>query len=62
MPMRRCETKNLLGIYSNPDPADDGGGGILQEEFPSPASPLSGGPFLVVQLWVNLPNGERHAV
>jgi hypothetical protein len=26
MPMWRCEMKNVLGIYRNLDPADDGGG------------------------------------
>lgn len=31
------------------------GGGILHEEFHSPAFTSSGGPFRMVQLWVNLP-------
>jgi redox-sensitive bicupin YhaK (pirin superfamily) len=31
------------------------GGGILHEEFHSPAFTRSGGPFRMVQLWVNLP-------
>src|SRR5260370_33184966 len=30
-------------------------GGILHEEFHSPAFTRSGGPFFMVQLWVNLP-------
>jgi redox-sensitive bicupin YhaK (pirin superfamily) len=31
------------------------GGGILHEEFHSPAYTRTGGPFRMVQLWVNLP-------
>lgn len=35
------------------------GGGILHEEFHSPAYSRSGGPFEVVQLWVNLPARDK---
>ena len=31
------------------------GGGILHEEYHSPAFAKTGGPFRMVQLWVNLP-------
>jgi redox-sensitive bicupin YhaK (pirin superfamily) len=34
-------------------------GGILHEEFHSPAFTRSGGPFLMVQLWVNLPAKDK---
>ncbi|MFS0710135.1 pirin family protein [Brevundimonas phoenicis] len=35
------------------------GGGILHEEFHSPAFARSGGPFRMVQLWVNLPAKDK---
>jgi len=34
-------------------------GGILHEEFHSPAFTRTGGPFRVVQLWVNLPAKDK---
>ena len=37
------------------------GGGILHEEFHSPAFAKSGGPFRMVQLWVNLPAKDKMA-
>ena len=37
------------------------GGGILHEEFHSPAYTSSGGPFRMVQLWVNLPAKHKMA-
>ena len=36
-------------------------GGILHEEFHSPAYTASGGPFRMVQLWVNLPAKDKMA-
>ena len=36
-------------------------GGILHEEFHSPAFARSGGPFRMVQLWVNLPAKDKLA-
>lgn len=36
-------------------------GGILHEEFHSPAFARSGGPFRMVQLWVNLPAKDKMA-
>ena len=35
------------------------GGGILHEEFHSPAFARTGGPFRMVQLWVNLPARDK---
>src|SRR6185312_9828691 len=35
------------------------GGGILHEEFHSPAFARTGGPFRMVQLWVNLPAASK---
>lgn len=35
------------------------GGGIIHEEFHSPAYSASGGPFEMVQLWVNLPAAQK---
>lgn len=35
--------------------------GVLHEEFHSKAFTASGGPFLVAQLWVNLPSQEKMA-
>lgn len=35
------------------------GGGILHEEFHSPAFARTGGPFRMVQLWVNLPAKDK---
>jgi hypothetical protein len=35
------------------------GGGILHEEFHSPEFTRSGGPFRMVQLWVNLPAKDK---
>lgn len=35
------------------------GGGILHEEFHSPAFARTGGPFRMVQLWVNLPAQDK---
>jgi len=37
------------------------GGGILHEEYHSPAFAKSGGPFKMVQLWVNLPARDKLA-
>lgn len=34
-------------------------GGIIHEEFHSPAYTKSGGPFRMVQLWVNLPKKDK---
>jgi redox-sensitive bicupin YhaK (pirin superfamily) len=36
-------------------------GGILHEEFHSPAFTRTGGPFRMVQLWVNLPGKDKMA-
>ena len=36
-------------------------GGILHEEFHSPAFSKTGGPFRMVQLWVNLPSKDKMA-
>jgi redox-sensitive bicupin YhaK (pirin superfamily) len=36
-------------------------GGIIHEEFHSPAFTKTGGPFRMVQLWVTLPNGAGTA-
>ena len=36
-------------------------GGILHEEFHSPAFTKTGGPFRMVQLWVNLPAKDKMA-
>ena len=38
------------------------GGGILHEEFHSSAFAKTGGPFRMVQLWVNLPAKDKMAV
>ena len=35
------------------------GGGIIHEEFHSPGFSKSGGPFRMVQLWVNLPASDK---
>ena len=37
-------------------------GGILHEEFHSPAFSKTGGPFRMVQLWVNLPAKDKMAM
>ena len=37
------------------------GGGILHEEYHSPAFARTGGPFRMVQLWVNLPARDKMA-
>lgn len=37
------------------------GGGILHEEYHSPAFAKSGGPFRMIQLWVNLPAKNKMA-
>lgn len=37
------------------------GGGIIHEEFHSPAFGKTGGPFRMVQLWVNLPATDKMA-
>ena len=37
------------------------GGGIIHEEFHSPAYSRAGGPFEMVQLWVNLPAKDKKA-
>ncbi|WP_034159870.1 pirin family protein [Sphingomonas sp. ERG5] len=37
------------------------GGGILHEEYHSPAFAKTGGPFRMVQLWVNLPAKDKMA-
>jgi redox-sensitive bicupin YhaK (pirin superfamily) len=37
------------------------GGGILHEEFHSPGFTAAGGPFRMVQLWVNLPAKDKMA-
>ena len=36
------------------------GGGIIHEEFHSRGLPKTGGPFRMVQLWVNLPAKDKH--
>jgi redox-sensitive bicupin YhaK (pirin superfamily) len=38
------------------------GGGILHEEFHAPEFGRSGGPFRMIQLWVNLPRKDKMAV
>ena len=38
------------------------GGGVLHEEFHSPAFSRAGGPFEMVQLWVNLPAKDKMVV
>jgi redox-sensitive bicupin YhaK (pirin superfamily) len=37
------------------------GGGIIHEEYHSPAFAKSGGPFRMIQLWVNLPAKDKMA-
>lgn len=37
------------------------GGGIVHEEYHSPAFAKTGGPFRMVQLWVNLPASDKSA-
>jgi quercetin 2,3-dioxygenase len=37
------------------------GGGIIHEEFHSPGFSKAGGPFRMVQLWINLPTKEKGA-
>ena len=69
-PHRGFETVTIVyeGEVSHRDSTGNGGtigpgdvqwmtaaGGILHEEFHSPAFTRSGGPFRMVQLWVNLP-------
>jgi len=38
------------------------GGGILHEEFHAPEFGRSGGPFRMIQLWVNLPSKDKMVV
>jgi hypothetical protein len=73
-PHRGFETVTIVyeGEVSHRDSTGQGGtigpgdvqwmtaaGGILHEEFHSPAFTRSGGPFRMVQLWVNLPAKEK---
>ena len=48
MPMRRCKMEKVLGIYSNPTQRMTAAGGILHEEFHSPAFSRGGRSFLMV--------------
>jgi redox-sensitive bicupin YhaK (pirin superfamily) len=73
-PHRGFETVSIVyeGEVSHRDSTGNGGtigpgdvqwmtaaGGILHEEFHSPAYTRSGGPFHMVQLWVNLPGKDK---
>lgn len=73
-PHRGFETVTIVydGEVSHRDSAGGGGtigagdvqwmtaaGGVLHDEFHSPAFSRSGGPFHMVQLWVNLPASEK---
>jgi len=73
-PHRGFETVSIVydGEVAHRDSAGHGGtigpgdvqwmtaaGGILHEEFHSPAYTRSGGPFHMVQLWVNLPAKDK---
>lgn len=73
-PHRGFETVSIVydGEVSHRDSAGHGGtigpgdvqwmtaaGGILHEEFHSPGYARSGGPFHMVQLWVNLPAAHK---
>src|SRR5512138_2561393 len=73
-PHRGFETVTIVyeGEVEHRDSAGNGGtigpgdvqwmtaaGGIIHEEFHSPAFTKTGGPFRVVQLWVNLPVKDK---
>ena len=73
-PHRGFETVTIVydGEVSHRDSTGSGGtigpgdvqwmtaaGGIIHEEFHSPAFTKSGGPFRMVQLWVNLPASDK---
>lgn len=75
-PHRGFETVTIVyaGEVEHRDSAGNGGvigpgdvqwmtaaGGIIHEEYHSPAFAKSGGPFRVVQLWVNLPAKDKMA-
>ena len=75
-PHRGFETVTIVydGEVEHRDSAGNGGiigpgdvqwmtaaGGILHEEYHSPAFAKTGGPFRVVQLWVNLPAKDKMA-
>lgn len=75
-PHRGFETVTIVydGEVEHRDSAGNGGvigpgdvqwmtaaGGILHEEYHSPAFAKSGGPFRMVQLWVNLPAKDKMA-
>ena len=75
-PHRGFETVTIVydGEVEHRDSADNGGvirrgdvqwmtaaGGILHEEYHSPAFAKTGGPFRMVQLWVNLPARHKMA-
>lgn len=75
-PHRGFETVTIVydGEVEHRDSAGNGGvirpgdvqwmtaaGGILHEEYHSPAFAKAGGPFRMVQLWVNLPGKDKMA-
>ena len=75
-PHRGFETVTIVydGEVEHRDSADNGGiigpgdvqwmtaaGGIVHEEYHSPAFARTGGPFRMVQLWVNLPAKDKLA-
>jgi redox-sensitive bicupin YhaK (pirin superfamily) len=54
--------KKVLGIYSNLDVRRmTAAGGILHEQFHSPAFTWNGGPFLMVQRVSKAPSSQRRA-
>lgn len=75
-PHRGFETVTIVydGLVEHKDSAGNGGiigpgdvqwmtaaGGILHEEYHAPAFARTGGPFRMVQLWVNLPAKDKMA-
>ena len=75
-PHRGFETVTIVydGVVAHRDSTGQGGligpgdvqwmtaaGGIIHEEFHSPAFSKTGGPFRMVQLWVNLPAKDKMA-
>ncbi|TPE65070.1 pirin family protein [Sandaracinobacter neustonicus] len=75
-PHRGFETVTIVydGMVEHKDSAGNGGiigpgdvqwmtagGGILHEEYHAPAFARTGGPFRMVQLWVNLPAKDKMA-
>jgi redox-sensitive bicupin YhaK (pirin superfamily) len=75
-PHRGFETVTIVydGLVEHRDSAGNGGiigpgdvqwmtaaGGIIHEEYHAPAFGKTGGPFRVVQLWVNLPARDKMA-